>query len=243
MKIFSNLREFFWPLLERMGLAEQSDLEPNKIIVHSDKLDKALDLMFKMYESEEDRKKNVESKSSIFIGTISVVTTVAIGVTTVLVKESDFKFSLCILVFLLFLFTIYMARAVWFSIKALERRNYYSLSENDFLGSEEGDEYTKKLISVIANKTKRNSITINSKVDNMVMAQEYFKRAIVVVVVYAFVLLFYYFSKLNFGLSSYANKIIQGLNTINFNGWNALTLYFFTIIALILSIRVTLKKQ
>jgi len=201
MKIFSTLREFFWPLLEKIDLPGQSDLKPENINVHSENLDKALELTFKMYESEEDRNKNVESKSSLFIGTISVVTTVAIGVTTVLVKESEFKFSLCVLVLLLFFLTIYMVRTVWFSIKALERRNYFSLSENDFLISATGDEFTKKLISAIANKTKKNSTTINSKVDNMVMAQEYFKRAIVVVAVYAFVLLFYYISKSNFWLS------------------------------------------
>jgi hypothetical protein len=201
MKIFSNIRELFWPLLERVDFAEPSDLDQNKINVQSDKLDKVLELMLKMYESEEDRKKTVESKASLFIGTISIITTVLIGVTSVLVKENDFKLSLCVLVFLLFFLTIYMTRTIWFSIKALERRNYFSLSGNDFLISAIGDEYTKKLISVIANKTKKNSNTINSKVDNMVMAQEYFKRAIVVVAVYSFVLLFYYISKSNIWLS------------------------------------------
>ena len=136
-----------------------------------------------------------------------------------------------------------MARTVWFSIKALERRNYFSLSEKDFLITDAGDEFTKKLILMVANKTKKNSNTINSKVDSMVMAQEYFKRAIVVVSLYAFVLLFFYISKSNLSLSCFGKRIILYLNSINLNGWNIVILYILAITAIILSIRVSFLKK
>jgi hypothetical protein len=51
------------------------------------------------------------------------------------------------------------------------------------------------LIAKIANKMRKNGITINGKVDNMTMAQEYFKRAIVVVTLYSFIILLFFLSK------------------------------------------------
>lgn len=242
MKIFKNIREFFWPLLEECEIQEPLMLNENNISVDSSHLKDTLEYAINCYEAESDRKKIVESKSSLFIGTISVVTSVVIGVTSVLVKVSDFNISITFLVFLLFILTLYMSRTVWFSIKALERKNYYSISVTDFLINDVNDDYFKKLIAEITNKISRNSLTINIKVDNMTMAQEYFKRAIVVVSVYAFVILLYFVSKSGGDFWGFLKKIIETINNITISGLNILILYLISLTAIVLSI-IAIKKR
>jgi len=243
MKIISDIREFFWPLLEKSNLPEPEIVNQEDISVSTNHLGITLEYALSCYQEENERKKTVEGKSSLFIGTISVITSVVIGVTSVLVKSDIFSPTIPILLFLLFILTVYMARTVWFSIKALERKSYYSLSINDFLISNSDDLYYKKLIAEITNKIRKNSTTINSKVDNMTMAQEYFKRAIVIVVLYAFVVFLIFLPKSGFNFSHIIKNIIELFNSIKLNGWNIVILYTLTITSIVLSIRNTLKKK
>lgn len=147
--------------------------------------------------------------------------------------------TVSILVFLLFILTLYMSRTVWFSIKALERKNYYSISVSDFLIKSAKEEYYIELIVEIANKIERNAITINNKVDNMTMAQEYFKRAIVVVALCSFVILILFFSKSEINMLAPAKGVILW----NINFWNIVALYILSITSLILSIIAVIKKK
>src|SRR5699024_2632073 len=87
-----------------------------------------------------------------------------------------------LLFFSLFIFIIYISRTLWFSLKTLERKSFYTVSVEDFLSQKKEEDYYKELIVRISNKTKKNFNVINEKVDNMTMAQEYFKRAIIVIV-------------------------------------------------------------
>jgi hypothetical protein len=189
MNIFSKIREFIWPLLEKGPNPELELLYPKDITTNEKYLEKTLEYTIKEYESEEERRKTVESKSSHFIGTISVVTSIVLAITSFLVKSDEFGFFTFLLVFLLFVLTIYMARTVWFSIKVLERAVYFTISIKDFLIKEIDDKYYEKLILTITNKIRKNTITINMKVNYMTMAQEYFKRAIVVIIIYSSVIL------------------------------------------------------
>lgn len=160
MSVFKQVREFFWPLLEKGEPPKFEELTRDKILVDNSFLPEAFRYTLDCYNREEERRKGIESKSSLFIGTISVVTSVVLGVASILVKGNDFDITVSILVFLLFILTLYMSRTVWFSIKALERKNYYSISVNDFLIKSAKDEYYIDLIVRIANKIERNAITI-----------------------------------------------------------------------------------
>lgn len=242
MKIFSKIREFFWPLLEKEILKEPAKITPEEIQVSDDYLEKTLEYAIDNYEAELERKKTVESKSSLFIGTISVITTVIIGVTSLFIKTSEFDAAILGLVILLFLLTLYMSRTVWFSIKALERGTYHTISINDFLVNGNKSEYHKKIISDITNKIKANYKTINNKVDNMTMAQEYFKRAIVIVVLYSLGIVVFLISKSEYHILPHLNIVIEYINKVNLNGWNILLLYTIAIISLIISIR-TIKSN
>jgi hypothetical protein len=240
MKIFRRVREFFWPLLEKEVPPTLEEMTIESIHVNEKYLEKTLDYIIKRFEAEEDRKKVVESKSSLFIGTISVVTSVAIVVTTSLVNANGFNAPLCLLIVLLVILTIYMTRTIWFSIQALERRNYHLISVNDFIIPDKESAYYKTLIAGISNKIRKNYATINSKVDSMVLAQEYFKRAIIVVSLYAFTILLYYLSKHEVDALGRLNHFIKLINSINLNGWTLIGLSLLISLSLGLNIRAIL---
>lgn len=70
----------------------------------------------------------------------------------------------------------------------------------------------------------------------MTMAQEYFKRAIVVVALYSFVILLLFLSKTDLSLYTQFQKGINLLNTIDVSGWHLIILYILSISSIVLSI-------
>lgn len=233
MKMLNKIREFFWPLLEKGETQKIEELSIDVLNINEENLEKALEFTIKTYEEEESRKSSIESKSSLFIGTISVVTSVIIGITSFLIKTTEFSTLICLLVFVLFILTLYMARTVWFSIKALERQAYHTVNKNDFLIAGNKISYYKKIIIEIINKTLKNSVTINSKVDNMTMAQEYFKRAIVVITLYSFFLFIYFLSELPSTFKLFSNKTIDLLNLIDLGSWIIVSLCLVIFISIV----------
>jgi len=243
MKLFNRIREFFWPLLEKETIKSPENLDPEEIKIHSDQLERTLNLSINCYEKEDERRKTIEDKSSLFIGTISIITSVLIGVTTVLAKSDEFKNSILLLAFLLFFLTLYMARTIWFSVKALERKSYNTLTIDDLLINEQKDQYYKKLIAEISNKMRKNSLIINTKVDYMTMAQEYFKRSIIIVVIYAFTILILLTLKIGIEFSNFTKGWIDLINTISITGWNLILIYSLIITSLIISLTALLRKK
>jgi predicted transporter len=92
----------------------------------------------------------------------------------------------------------------------------------------------------IVNKTRKNANTINEKVDNMTMAQEYFKRAIIVVVLYSLTIFLYSLSGI-FNLKDIINHLSATLNPVELNAWIIVSLYF--LIALIIIFQIILFKK
>jgi len=68
---------------------------------------------------------------------------------------------------------LYIVQVMRFSIKALERKEYHSFDENDFLYGNK-----KKTVFDLINKVKKNYDVINRKVEFMTMAHEFTKRII-----------------------------------------------------------------
>lgn len=187
-----SIREFFWPLLEKADEPESKIQELTEEAICTPDFQGTLQQAIKLYETESKRNQTIEQKSSIFIGTISVVTSIAIGITTLFANSDEFSFFSYTLFFLLFVFIIYISRTLWFSLKTLERKTFCTISIEDFLLAESDENYYKKTILKISKKVKENYKVINEKVDNMTMAQEYFKRSIVVIFIYAFLIFIYY---------------------------------------------------
>lgn len=243
MKLFKNIREFFWPLLEEAENPFHELLNENDITVSSEHLQKTLDYALNNYNEESERKTSVENKASMFIGTISIVTSIVIAATSIIVKDEGFIVTTLILIILLSILTIYMSRTIWFAIKTLERRNYYSISINDFLIKDIDDNYYRKIISEITNKINRNSSIINQKVDNMTMAQEYFKRAIVTIALYSLVVLLFFILKSGIDLMFFCESMAKILNQIEISGWNTFVLYVISIFSLIVSVIALRRKK
>jgi len=187
MGMLNKTREFFWPVLE---LIEKKDFNPinfGDLTVEENDLGICYDLTLRFYDSENERKKAIESKSTIFISSIGFVIAILLSMATGLLLNQKIQlgFLTSSSIFMWVVIVVYFCRAVWFSIRALERQEYHTIGHKDFMTW--GKDYRRKLIIDVINKTRKNSRTINLKVDNMVMAQEYFKRGIVAAVVYSLV--------------------------------------------------------
>jgi len=187
MGILNEVREFFWPLLEPLKKDDFKPLYTKDLTIEENDLDMCCELTLRYYDSEDGRKKAIESKSTIFISAIGFVIAILLSMATGLLLNPKIQFgfltSFSILMWVVIV--VYFCRTVWFSIRALERKEYHTIGYKSFMAG--GKDYRRKLITDIINKTRKNSLTINLKVDNMVMAQEYFQRVIVAAVIYSVV--------------------------------------------------------
>ena len=182
----SKIREFFWPLLEPENFNDDAkEIKGETILTKQpDNLKVALELALRNYDAENERRKTVESKSIIFIGTISLITTVLITISKDFFLKENIQFNAksILLIAVIVIYIIYLTRTLWFSVKCLERKAYYTI--NFSLYNKADDKYLMEIIADIATIIVKNYKVINEKVDYMVMAQEYFKRAIIVLAIY-----------------------------------------------------------
>lgn len=203
MEKIKQIREFFWPILEKDEQANKpvNDLD---IQIESEEILKEIyNQALKQLDAEDDRKKVVENKSTIFIGTIGIITSIVIGVTSTLIKEQNLDGFMLFMVMLLFILTIYMLRTVWYAIKAIEKKGYHSFSISELCAQGKKQYYINTILKINEMLTKNYEIT-NSKVDNMTMAQEYFKRGIIVLGLFSIVILFFFFNR--YGIENEINQ-------------------------------------
>jgi len=236
-----NFREIIWPLLAPLEETSPKQISEADCKWNNDETDMMLEYVEKYSISEEKRKKEVESKSTLFIGTFGVATAILIN----LVKDMLFNETVPHTAFVLFLICmmtlaiIYLCRAIWFSIKALERRNYSTMGFPNFMLSDCTDK-KQRIIIKYYNNTKKNQDEINIKVDYMTMAQEYFKRAIVVVALFSGIVLSEY-------ILSYKTVIKDILNAIQSLSINQVTLIgifggLFILFVLVIILFLKIKK-
>ena len=187
-KMLKGIREFFWPLLEPLNESKPREISETDCLWKEIEEDFILQYVEKYAQSEESRIKIIESKSTIFIGTFGVVIAVLINLTKELIFNNSvtFTFLKLLFIFMISLAILYLCRAIWFSIKVLEKRKYYTLGFPNFFLNENTNK-KKQIIIKQYNNTKKNQIETNIKIDFMTMAQEYFKRAIVVVAIFSII--------------------------------------------------------
>lgn len=228
-----KIREFFWPLLEKAEEQNVKLLKKEDIDVNENNLQKVLEYSMKIYESELGRNATIEAKASLFINSLAIITSVVLAITTTLIGQNSFSSILFLLICLLFFLTIYVLRTVWFAVKVHERKSFNTFYHSDILKNGEEKEYTKELISAIVNKTRKNAVVINSKINNMVMAQEYFKRAIITLSIYSFSLIIFFIDKCKFGIRTSLFKIVRAFDTVNIGTWLILLLISIAISSLV----------
>jgi hypothetical protein len=243
MRVFRNLRELIWPLLEKSKKQEPILIDECKISIESNQLDGALKQAMDYYNTENERNRIVEGKSSIFIGTMSVAISVVLGVTSILFNSRDFDNNTLLLISFLFILILYLSRTLWFSIKVLEREGFHIIEIDDFLFKASNEDYNKRLIADITNKTRKNSIIVNKKVSNMAMAQEYFKRAIVIIPIYSIILLISFITKSKIRIFDIISTSINSINISQITNWTLVVLYSLVLISIVLSIIVLNKLK
>lgn len=179
MNTLKKVREFFWPILDSDDDVKVESINQNDCKFSNSDLDLELEYIEKRKESEENRKKQVESKAIIFIGTFGVATMILINLAKELIVNSDIKttgFNLLVMASIC-VTIVYLCRSILFAIKTLERKKYFVLGFPKFMLTD-CDDKKKKIFIEQYNNIENNSKVINEKVDYMTMAQLYFKRAI-----------------------------------------------------------------
>lgn len=192
-KVLSNIREFFWPILEKEAVPpieaeSEGDLD---LKILDENLEEAFKLKSKILENEEDRRKGIETKASLFISSISLATTIVIAANALISGNQALNIPMKISVAISFILSVYAITTVWFSIKALERGTYHVLDLRDINVAGTKSDYYRHLIKVMQKNVTLNYSTINKKVDYFTLAQEFYKRAIFVIGIYSFVILLF----------------------------------------------------
>lgn len=236
-----NIREFFWPLLDRKAPTDITKLTSEQIYIKDENIEKALEFCIKIYESELTRSSSIENKSSIFIGTLAIITSVVLSITTMLVNQNNFSNVLFGLIITLFFLVIYVLRTIWFAIKVLERKGFHTLYYDDILINEDKNTYYKTIIVGLIDKINRNSLIINTKVDFMVMAQEYFKRAVITLSIYSVLIVVFFIEKSKLEIQNTFKNFIKILNGTEFNTGFILITVSIALISLIIN-WILLKK-
>lgn len=192
---FLIYREWVWPLIEKDSTDDDNSSTQSEqvLIIDEENLELAFQLQSKMHEDEEDRRKGTESKAALFMGSLSVATSVILASNAFVWNDSTPALVKVLTATISCLLAIYTFRTVWFSVKVLERGRYHVLGFKEVNISGDKQSYLKHLIDTIANMVKENESTINMKVTNLVMAQEYYKRAIVLISIYAILTLAFSF--------------------------------------------------
>jgi len=205
LKSLKNIRELFWPLLEKAKESEISTVSQEDVNLKSeDDIKIAFELAQKIYNDEQDRNKTIETKSVVFVGSIGFVIAIIIGITNFLLSGQNVYFNAITagIVLVTIVLIAYLVRSSWYSIKALTRQKFQVLRFDDIIKHDKN--YLKQIIAKIINSSKENSKIINLRVDYMTMAQEYYKRAIVTLFIYCLFVFFVLIGKLQTGSNDLA---------------------------------------
>lgn len=190
-KQINQIREFFWPLLDPLPNSVSIASAKLVVIVEDENLEIAFNLQSKILENEEDRRKGIESKAALLLSTISIAFSVVVAASSLISKNVEIALITKISISISFILSLYVVRTVWFSVKALERKSFKVLGFKDFNIEGSKNEYQKSIIMIMAEYAKHNQKVVNEKIDFLTMAQEYYKRAIVVISLYSFMIFIY----------------------------------------------------
>lgn len=187
MKFLSNIREFFWPLLEPESEQKKNPYEEvEKIVqkieeVHNSGISILLEEAVRAYGAEDQRRATIEGKAATMIGFNGVIIALIINAVSWLIAEpKNNTFVEFITIIIIFVAIIYFLRAILYALAVLKRASYVTVTAEKLLEQNMSNEqaFTKSLIGQYISSTVSNYKIINEKVDNMVMAYEYLQRGL-----------------------------------------------------------------
>jgi cation transport ATPase len=227
-----NVREIFWPLLDKYRESPISAISPNDIkIDQANDLKIAYEMAHKNQQDEQERSRTVETKSIVFISSIGFVITFILGITNMLLssKNISLDYFTLLLIFTAIILIAYFVKATWFSVLALKRREFKVLSVQDIIEVKEN--YLKEIIAKTINISKENAKTINLKVDFMTMAQEYYQRAIIALIFYAIFMFIVIITNMKYsGQSLLPNNILNIGKRFIHSDWLQIAFYSLLIL-------------
>lgn len=244
MNIFRNTFDFFFPLMPK----EEETPEPRKDIQVDDVKGDTNTLKEKVqsakcyYEEENERNRIIEGKASMFITSSGFLGTILIGTSNILVNQEGglVPFKILMIVCLL-LFAIYMVKTIIFSVKTLTRTKFYRPDPGTLLQEADKDKFIQQLIADYVNSTTNNQEATNLKMDNVVMAQHYFKRLMWSVLLFVIVLLLYVLEKNDISVVSWLQSLNQQLATWTFSFWYMLLSSLLILVSLVVGITALVK--
>lgn len=180
-----DIREFFWPILEEEGEDNSTNCKTDQL--NSDNIkdtdvEDAIDYSLNCYNEERDRARIVENKAMVFIGLTGFIATLNFALTEKLIFMKDLKDNMVIYIFHylgILVICVYAIKTIFHAVRCMERSEYHSIGCSDILNGQK-----RELLTKILKCTKDNHPTINRKVDQMVMAQEFFKRMLGALFIY-----------------------------------------------------------
>ena len=174
--MLNEIYNILWPHLESKNNSMQlKDISGKEISDNAD-LSSLLEISKASYDDETNRMHQIESKTTIFIGLVSVLASVVIGFISG--KFDYLNFNLNLQSIILILFVVYMMMTLFNTIRSLRKIQFFKLDPTEYLNLDK-EKVLKQEIADYIMASRRNNISINTKVDYMTLAQDFFLRALI----------------------------------------------------------------
>ena len=188
MKIdWSGIREFFWPLLEKLSEedlkkeAESLEGDISKIEINNwnDGCELALGEAKKLNELEEQRRSSADSKAAIYLAAITALAPVLISlIPGAITKFGNGKFIEC-MSFIIFIYALSnLLRAALWAFNTLKVSASHRVDINELINIWSGEDKKYEVELIIANLrcVRRNRNGVNTKVTAIKMTHELLLR-------------------------------------------------------------------
>lgn len=238
MNILRNIIDFIYPLMPKGKRESDANLISIESIVGDETiLHEKEKAARQYYQEEKDRVKSIEGKASMFITSSGFLGTVLIGTSNILIGQNDEPvFYKLMLALCLLFFVVYMVSTVIYSIEALKRATYTRPDPTTLITIEKSEQYEKNLVADLLNSTLRNQNIANQKMDNVVMAQRYFRRLMLSVLAFVIVILIHVLDKNGISIVTCFSEINDVVKTWSMQLWVVIVAFVLIIVSLILNI-------
>ena len=145
-------------------------------------------MFIKLYDEEFSRLRTVESKSTLFMGLFSVLSTILIRY---ILNDGGIESTLLIKI-LFFWMIIQIIRCLCLAIKVLKREQYKTIGEKEICQPDSDEcKYYKEMCRNIIDAISFNKIAINKKVNYMTLLHLTFRNAMFTFLILVLIILFH----------------------------------------------------
>lgn len=185
LNIWRNTRDCVWPIIDKI---QQPSMEINCNIDNISNGKDRYEMLRKLYDEEFSRLHTVESKSTLFMGLFSVLSTILIRY---ILNDGGIESTLLIKS-LFFWMIIQIVRCLCLAIKVLKREQYKTIGEKEICqpDTDEG-RYYKEMCRNLVDAISFNKVVINKKVNHMTLLHLTLRNAMFTFLILVLVILFH----------------------------------------------------